>query len=543
MKIVIATILAISITSFCHPQNNHDIIDYDILNYSISISTGFQNKTFDGSVELTIYPLKQINKLVLHAASRTIFIDSIKLENQNVMSFEHSDELLNVNLFKYYSDTISLTIFYKTTADYSGDFDDGGIFFSSETNNIKIATNNQPFFARKWLPCKDIPSDKATVSMKVKVPAPYFAISNGSLDDVMSAPDGSITYFWKTKYPTAAYLISFAIGKYELIHEKYIDQNGKELAIQYYVFPEYLGNAKLDFSNTQKMLRFLTEYFGEYPFIDEKYGIAIVDGNITMENQTVSFIQQDYILGDGTAEIFLIHELAHQWFGNKITPSTWHHTWLSEGFATYAQALYYEYYLGKDYYHKIMNHYMSVPFGSYAGSVIGQTDTSFWDSFSDRVYFKGAIVLHMLRKLSGDSLFFQILRNYSANPKYSYSNVTTEDFIFECEKLLGKNISLFFDQWVYAFTDSIDRPVISYAWESSLTDGKWKITLSLKQLTSNILTYTLPIDISVETREKNYTFDIILKNSEDRFELILDEEPLKIEIDKYNWLFKFLVPL
>src|SRR5204862_3769224 len=129
---------------------------------------------------------------------------------------------------------------------------------------------------------------------------------------------------------------------------------------------------------------------------------AEVDGELTMENQTAISIQQSLITGDTTNETTIVHETAHQWWGNLITPLTWKDTWLGEGFATYAEALYREFHYSPASYGRFMDWLMAAEQGRYAGPVVGRSDTSFWDSFNPRVYNKGAIVLHMLRGAVGD---------------------------------------------------------------------------------------------------------------------------------------------
>jgi len=135
--------------------------------------------------------------------------------------------------------------------------------------------------------------------------------------------------------------------------------------------------------------------------------------------------------------------------------------------------------------------------GRYAGSITGKSDTSFWDSFAPRVYNKGALVLHMLRGVTGDSLFFVIMRNYLANPVRSYGNATTEDFIRECESITGTPMKWFFDQWVFNAPESIDRPEYRYRWESTEEGSGFSTTLHLEQPTADRQFYRMPVRISL----------------------------------------------
>jgi aminopeptidase N len=269
------------------------------------------------------------------------------------------------------------------------------------------------------------------------------------------------------------------------------------MPVDYYVYPEDSASSRVDFQNTVKILSFFSKKFREYPFIREKFGMAEVDGSLTMEHQTLCSIQKNLITGDRKYETTIVHETAHHWFGDFITPLNWKHTWLSEGFATYAEALYIEETQGKDSAAAYVRGWMGNEQGVYAGSVTGRSDTSFWDSFAPRVYNKGALVLHMLRGVTGDSLFFLILRNYLTNPDRAYGNATTEDFIGECERVTGRAMKWFFDQWVYSSPASIDRPEYRYRWESDKDGSGFRTTLHLEQPTADKQFYRMPVTISL----------------------------------------------
>ncbi|MBU1423305.1 MAG: hypothetical protein KKG06_09040 [Bacteroidetes bacterium] len=514
--------------------------NYDVIDYNISINLELKEKSFSGNCGITSSILVPTDEFILTASSATLTIDSITLADKHKLKFSHKDNLLLIKLPRIVSEKININLYYNGISDFNGEFSNGGIYFYESDGNIRAATSNQPFFAKKWFPCKDIPSDKATAKISITVPEKLMAVSNGILTNVTQNSNQDKTYSWETKYPIATCLISIAAAEYTLLNDTYTYDDGKNFPITYYVYPGYDEKATEDFRNTKKMIAFLENYFGPYPFKDEKYGIAMVVGELTTENQTITSLQESLVTGEGDAEPILVHELAHHWFGNLITPASWHHTWLSEGFATYAQAFYYEYYLGKEIYHSIMDHFMSPKQGTYVGSVIGKSDTSFWDSFSDRVYFKGAIVLHMLRKVVGDSTFFRILKNYTSNPNYMYKNATTEDFIMECESVNGEQLDWFFKQWIYADTDSIDRPVLTFDWHSEQNENGYDVFVTIKQLSSHIYTYRLPIDISITSSDGEIDYQVISDRGEQVFILKCNSKPLKVELDRENWVFKEL---
>jgi len=522
------------LTSIVKCQDNSSFTNYDVTHYNLSISFDLEQKIFNGNIEVTADILKPINEIVLHASNSTLTIDSV-FDPDVQLNFQHKSNKLNIGLPSILNpkSSIKLRIYYHGISDFSGKFEDGGVYFSAHD---RVATSSEPNFARKWFPCKDVPSDKATINIAITIPESLTAVSVGNLIKI-DKHDGKATYHWETKYPIATYLISVAAAPYKMFSEDYESISGKPLKLYYYVFPEDSIKARTDFINTSKILSFFEHIFGEYPFIEEKFGFAEVDGDMTMENQTIPSIQQSMFTGDRQYELTLAHETAHQWVGNMITPLNWYHTWLNEGFATYAEALYLEHRKGYEAYQKYINSMMSMPEGTYAGSVIGQSDTSFWDSFSPRHYYKGAIILHMLRKMFGDSVFFKCLKEYTSNPKFRYSNVQTEDFINLCENIFGQDLQWFFKQWVYTNTDSLDRPILEYKWKDSLSNNSYNINLTIEQKNNRPI-YKLPLDVNIRTSQSSTTFTIIDSLQVQTFQFTLDKKPETLLIDPENKIFK-----
>jgi aminopeptidase N len=259
-----------------------------------------------------------------------------------------------------------------------------------------------------------------------------------------------------------------------------------------------------------------------------------------MENQTLCSVEDKLITGKRESELTLVHETSHHWWGNLITPMGWNHTWLNEGFATYAEALYLEHTGGRDAYNNYIGRVMAIKPGQLAGSIIGQTDTLFWDSFSSRVYFKGALVLHMLRSMIGDSEFFSVMRNYLNNPRLRYGNARTEDFIAECEHVHMQSLKWFFDQWVYTKTDSIDRPEIEYQWTSEPEATSYKVTLNLTQKNASTIVYRLPLSIDIKSEATSSSFPVVDSLASQSFTFTVSGKPVSVEIDKEHKIFKTL---
>ena len=264
-------------------------------------------------------------------------VDSI-LSSGNKVQFNHSDAKLNITLNRIYNinEEFEITIYYQGLPGASGF---GSFEFQTHGNNEPdIWTLSEPYGASDWFPCKDTPADKADSSdVWITVDNSLYAVSNGDLVGIINNPDNTATFKWTNKYPIAQYLISLAISNYT-IYKNYFKYTEKDsMPVINYIFPENLESYKENLDKVPNMLRIMSDYFGLYPFIKEKYGNAEMGwlGGGGMEHQTVSSMSN-------FSETVIVHELVHQWFGDKITCRDWQDIWLNEGFATYGEMLYAE---------------------------------------------------------------------------------------------------------------------------------------------------------------------------------------------------------
>jgi aminopeptidase N len=511
------------------PSDTPDQNEYDVLHYTLHISLNMEKKEFSGNVDMRFNAVKKYDRLYLFASNKSLVIDSIKYHSKKLTFFHVHDSLqiLSSPASSFDGDE-NITVYYRGKSFFNGDFDDGGLYFSSPE---KVASSSQPNFARRWWPCKDTPSDKATATIAITVPRGMTAVSNGLLKDV-AGDDTTATYTWETKYPIATYLISIVAAPYYHFSEFYTSLGGDPMPVLYYVFQEDSDKAKVDLQNTRVILEYFARTFSEYPFLNEKYGVAEVDGDLTMENQTICSFQKSMFTGDRQFELTLAHETAHHWFGNMVTPLNWRHTWLNEGFATYAEVLYLEHRKGRGAYQQYINNMMNMPDGFYAGSIVGKSDTAFWDSFATRVYYKGALVLHMLRGMMGDSAFFLCLRNYLNNPRLRYANAETNDFIRECESVYGKDLGLFFRQWIFSGEDSLDRPHLEYVWGITPRGWSYIVDITIEQKTAPAMLYRLPFAITLASSSGDHVFNVVDSLAIQKFSFEVSDKPDSVIIDK-----------
>ncbi|MBT8257562.1 MAG: M1 family metallopeptidase, partial [Bacteroidia bacterium] len=342
------------------------------------------------------------------------------LQDGNNLSFsQNTDDELVITLAQVQNQGVldSLTVRYSGSPMSAG----FGSFEQTTHNGDPIIwTLSEPYGAKSWWPCKQDLIDKVD-SVDVFITTPqfnptseeYFSVSNG-VEQSQTLDSGNKTTHFKHKYPIPAYLIAIAATNYEIFTQQ-VDNNGNPFDIVNYVFPESLADAQLNTPVTVDIMDLFINLFEPYPYEDEKYGHAEFTRSGGMEHTTVSF------MGNYSRNL-IAHELAHQWFGDKITCGSWKDIWLNEGFATYLSGLVVE---GLDnnaaftaWKENRVNHITSLPDG-YVYLQDADT-TSVSRIFNSRLsYSKGAMVLHMLRKKLGDVDFYQGVQDYLADPDLS----------------------------------------------------------------------------------------------------------------------------
>lgn len=459
----------------------------DIIYYKLDLRLTYSPNYLRGNVTVKAKAdTNSISSFYLDLIS-VLTVDSVLLLNQPV-SFNHSSDKLTIQLDRVYNqgEEFTVTIYYKGVPPSTGL---GSFVFGSHNGQPAIWTLSEPYGAKDWWPCKDTPADKAdSADIWITVSTDLIPVSNGNLTDVIVNGDGTHTYRWKVGYPIAQYLISLAIANYTEYKIYFHYSANDSLPVVNYIYPESFTQVKPQVDKTPLMLSVFSERFGPYPFLNEKYGHAQFGWGGAMEHQTISSMGA---WSDG----IIAHELAHQWYGDLITCKNWHHIWLNEGFATYSEALYLEATQGLNAYNTSINNRMNSAKNA-VGTIYVQNISDVWEIFnSARSYAKGAVVLHMLRGIVGDSTFFNILRTYSYHPSVAYGVAVTEDFQAIAESVSGMDLNYFFQQWIYGE----NYPKYNVNWsKSQLNDSLWNLRLNISQLTnSNPAFFTMPVQIKV----------------------------------------------
>jgi aminopeptidase N len=300
----------------------------------------------------------------------------------------------------------------------------------------------EPDGGRSWLPLNDHPSDKATYTFSVTVPEPLIAAANGILVERITDLGWS-TWIWESAHPMASYLATVVIGELEIVEDE-ASTAASGIGIRNVLPPDLAASPPAALASQGEMIAFFAELFGPYPF--ESYGIAVVDGfEAALENQTISIFGRSFVDNPQFFETVLVHELAHQWFGNSVTPADWGDVWLNEGFATYAEWLWLEHIRGDAAFASTVTGARNQM--ALASDLAPPGNPPAADLFNASVYVRGGLVLHALRSEIGDDDFFATLRTYAA--RHRYSNASTDDFISIAESVSGRDLDTLFGDWLF----------------------------------------------------------------------------------------------
>jgi aminopeptidase N len=422
-------------------KNFRDLANYksdttiDVNYYKLELALQTAPNLLTGKVTInSLVTVLSINSL-FYDLSNALSVDSVT-STAGAISFTHLNNKIQISLPRTFNlnELTSTTIYYHGVPDPTGF---GSFEFGSHNNTPVIWTLSEPFGSSDWFPCKNVPDDKAdSCDIWLTCAENLTAVSTGLLKEVVTNGNGTKTFKWHGSYPIANYLISLAVTNYTQYDLYFRYSPTDSMPFNNFIYPEHLTTLKPQIDKTLGMLSFYSSVYGPYPFLKEKYGHAEFGRLAGMEHQTISSMGY---WSDG----IIAHELTHQWFGDKITCKDWHHIWLNEGFATYGEALYEEHVRGKIGYEGFMQAIMNNAKNA-QGSIYVQDIESVEEIFDgSRSYAKGGTVLHMLRNVIGDSLYFASVKKYAVDTALAYKNAVTDDFKRNVEAVTGQNLTYF----------------------------------------------------------------------------------------------------
>ncbi len=418
--------------------------NYDSRYYRFELEVNPAVKYLEGNVTTYFMALSDMDNMYFDFRDN-MTVDSVKYHGSVISHLFTSGTELEISFPVTLSSGVldSVTILYHGAPLTNG----FGAFKVDQTTcssqDSVMWTLSQPYGAKNWWPCKETLTDKIdSVEMIVTAPLKYHIGSNGLLIRRDTTGD-KITDHWKHKYPIPAYLVAFAASEYSIYRDTINLYNGGQLEVLNYVFPCDSATAHQNTRQLDTVMNFFISRFGAYPFENEKYGHAQCRFSGGMEHTTMTFM-------GGWWYYILIHELAHQWFGDKITCGSWHHIWLNEGFATYLEGLTKEQGIQSGSFQSWLSSKRSNITSNNYGSVYCDDTTNINRIFNSRLsYNKGAYLLHMLRWIMGDQDFFDGLYNYINDTSLVYGFALTSDLQEHLETTADTNLTEFFNDWFY----------------------------------------------------------------------------------------------
>jgi aminopeptidase N len=515
----------ISLSAAGSPMDNYDVKFYWI-DIEASDTTTFISGSVTILVEITGSPSDELAfELVNDYTVDSVLADGEKAE------FIHKDDELTVSTGKDYTigTLVSIQVFYSGSAD-AADANPGIYNKSSYQLGRNVTyTISEPYYSKKWFPCKQVITDKAdSVYVFVTTESGLKAGSNGILTSTVSLPGNKVRHEWKSRYPIAYYLISIAVADY-YDYSFYMDINGSEdsLLVQNYIYntPGFLEENKVTIDKTEDLINLFSEKYGPYPFREEKYGHCIAPMGGGMEHQTMT------TLGFFSFEL-VAHELAHQWFGDNVTCAKWQDIWINEGFASYSEYIANEYLFSPDKANLWMydaHEYVKIePGGSIyiPASDIGNHRRIFDNRLS---YKKGASIIHMIRhELQNDSLFFEVLREFQSS--FSDSVATGLDFKMFLEEKTGTDFTDFFDQWYFGE----GFPMLNVSW-SYANDT---LTINTFQTTSSAVTplFNALVEYRISSALGDTSIFIRQQSNYEQYKIYINRKVTDLKADPDRWL-------
>lgn len=463
------------------------------------------------------------------------------------LEFDYDNRVLDITLDKTYSriETYQVVVEYTAKPDELpiGGSDaitsDKGLYFinsdSTDTDKpTQIWTQGQTESSSCWFPTIDSPNERTTQEMFINVDDKYKTLSNGELIYSNFNADGTRTDYWKMDQDHPPYLFMMAIGDFVVAHDKWVNSQGEEIPVRYWVEAEYGKHAYEMFGATPEMMTFFSDIL-DYDYPWSKYSQVVVRDYVSgaMENTTATIHGEflnatDRELLDGNNEDIIAHELFHHWFGDLVTCESWANLPLNESFATYGEYLWNQYKYGQDEADLTMMYfrddYFSEAFREPKNLIRYFYDDKD-DMFDSHSYQKGGCVLHMLRHEVGDEAFFMSLNQYLVDHQFKDAEVHNLRLAFE--KVTGADLQWFFDQWFLGK----GHPRVRVEYKYQLIDSTSSpLTINFNQ-TQDGRAFRLPMTVELVFDNRVETFDWVITEKQQSFTEFVSAEPLWINVD------------
>jgi len=461
----------------------------------------------------------------LYLDAKGMEIKSVKIGEKPLL-FDYSNDVIAIQLDKEYTNTEEYTVIIdyiskpedRETGGSEAITSDKGLYFinplrDENSKMPQIWTQGETESSSVWFPTIDSPNSKSTQEIWITTETKNTTLSNGKLVKTIKNTDGTKTDIWKQELPHAPYLFMLAVGEFKVVKDSYTKPDGSVMEVNYYVEPEWEGNAKAIFGETPAMIDYFSKLLG-VPYPWDKYHQIVVRDYVSgaMEN-TGAVIFGDYVyktdreLLDANDQATIAHELFHHWFGDLVTAESWSNLTLNESFANYSQYLWDEHRYGKDeaaYQAEIVekNYYESSKAKGYHNLVWFDYPVRD-DMFDAHSYNKGGRILHMLRSYLGDEAFFKGIQLYLTENKFQAAEIHQLRLAFE--KVCGEDLNWFFNQWYLGSA----HPILDIEQKINLENSTVEVHLKQSQNLELAPIFKLPMHVAIFDSLGKHTYPII----------------------------------
>ncbi|MCI2228491.1 M1 family metallopeptidase [Polaribacter sp. MSW13] len=508
---------------------------HDLVHTKLKVDFNFAEKQLNGEAWITAKPhFYTTSKITLDAKS--MLIHNVSMNNRK-LDFNYDDFKLIIDLPKEYKKNEEFTLYIKYTArpekvkqkGSAAITDAKGLYFinadgADKNKPTQIWTQGETEASSCWFPTIDSPNQKTSQEIYITVPNKYVTLSNGKLVNQIKKGDNRTDY-WKFEQKHAPYLFFMGVGEYEIIKDSY-----KNIPVDYYVEKEYAPYAKDIFGKTPEMMEFFSTILGvEYPW--NKYSQIVGRDYVSgaMENTTAvihgeqAYQKPGQLIDENKQENTIAHELFHHWFGDLVTSESWSNLTLNESFANYSEYLWREHKYGKveaemHLFEEVKSYMNGQNFDKHLVRFNYDDKEDMFDLVS---YNKGGAILHMLRKYLGDDAFFEGLKTYLNEYKYKTAEVHQLRLIFE--KITGKDLNWFFNQWY--FGGGYPKIEISYDYNTL----RKTVTINIIQLQGKSFKFPFAIDIFEGNKRRRHT--VFVEGKDASFSFPYTKQPTLIQVN------------
>ncbi|MFN6468974.1 MAG: M1 family aminopeptidase [Nostoc sp. SerVER01] len=483
----------------------------------LDLSLDIPGQSCQGSCSIRLLPIRNgIHRLTLDAVN--LNIESVQVDKVS-QNFDYDGEQLSIQLSQgtEIGKRLLIAIAYSVTKPQRG------IYFIQPDKHYpnkptQVWTQGEDEDSRFWFPCFDYPGQLSTSEIRVRVPNPLVAISNGELINTTEDGDYKI-YHWSQQQVHPNYLMTLAVGDFAEIRDEW-----KGKPVTYYVEKGREEDAKRSMGKTPRMIEFLSKKYG-YPYAFPKYAQVCVDDFIFggMENTSTTLLTDKCLLDERAAldnrntEGLVVHELAHQWFGDLVVIKHWSHAWIKEGMASYSEVMWteHEYSLQEAAYYRLLEarRYLSEDSSRYRRPMVTHVYREPIELFDRHIYEKGSCVYHMIRAQLGDDLFWQAIQIFIQDN--AHKTVETIDLLRAIEKATGRNLLFLFDQYVYR--GGHPEFNIAYSWDGDANLAKITVTQTQaaegKKASKDLFDLKIPIGFGYTQQQEMRSEELGVKNN------------------------------